>query len=796
MRVIACLLVLVASTASAQDATEYRDLRAARPDGRKVSVKDLVLERDAYRITFRSGVVHLLAPLGTDTFGAVFIGEGEYVLNPATPAERQHLQLVTNSANLEVLRDRFSKLILFFTDRSAAEILAHAPAATGAPDQAAMRAYEDYLNRQRNDDLPNLHLRLLADLLNRPARTDGVFLAFAEGQNHSPVLLAVDPLGISSLTTRFSFYGGEEVALISFNDMNGGIWYSSTFAGQAVAGRGKPIRMLADASHYDIETTLDDVTLRGTTTVTVTPQMDGIRILPLALFQRLRFTSAAMERAGTSVPLTLLQGDPADPSARAPRDESGSIDVAVLFPEPLVRGTAVKVTLSYEGRDVVVRSPGSNVYSVGARTSWYPNLGSFDDVATYSMSFRFPARNDLIAVGEQVSERTEGTQKVAVWRSQTPIRVAGFNYGDYQKRSQADSQTGVSADVYVIPGPYIQMAGTPLADALNTARVGGLFFGSLPFQRLSLTQVPQRGSAQSWPTLVYLAEAAFVGGTDFALGFGGVDPRALQSLKEFGNTVTWHEIAHQWWGHQLGWASYRDQWLSEGFAEFTSALLLEVNSGRRKADSYWELKRDEIFGRTTGVANHEAGAITQGVRLRTHRSPQAAQAIIYSKGAYVVHMLRMMMYEQGAPDPDRPFKAMMADFVKTWSGRNPSTDDFKAIAERHLTRDMNLAGDGRLDYFFNQWVYGTDIPTLGAKLEATDVGGGKYRISGTITQASVPADFRTRVPIYLDLGNDRVPRLGSVAVTGATTVKVNVEVALPQKPRRVFINGFHDVLSR
>jgi aminopeptidase N len=455
------------------------------------------------------------------------------------------------------------------------------------------------------------------------------------------------------------------------------------------------------------------------------------------------------------------------------------------------------VTLTYEGRDVVVKSPGDNIYSVGARDSWYPNLGIFDDLATYAMTFRFPSRNDLIAVGEQVSEQTDGNQKVAVWRSRTPIRVAGFNYGDYQKKSQSDAQSGFSADVYVIRRPeFTNMAGTPLADAVNTARVGTLYFGPIPFQRLSLTQVPQLGAAQSWPTLVYLAAASFVGGSDFALGFGGVDPRQLQSLKEYGNTVTWHEVAHQWWGHQVGWASYRDQWLSEGFAEFTSALLLEVNSGRKKADSFWEQQRSEVFGRTTGVANHEAGAITQGTRLRTPRSPQAAQANMYSKGSFVVHMLRMMMYEEGRPDPDAPFKAMMTDFVKTWSGRNPSTDDFKAVAEKHITRDMNLAGDGKLDYFFNQWVYGTDIPTLGAKLEATDAGGGKYRISGTITQANVPAEFRTRVPIYLDFGGDRMPRLGSIAITGATTVKINVEVSLPQKPRRVLINGFHDVLSR
>jgi len=791
MRVIASvLLLLVASTASAQDATEYRDLRASRPDGRRIPVKDLVLERDAFRITLQSGAVHLLAPVGGHTFGAVFIGQGNYVLNPATSAERRHLQLVSGST--EVLRDQFTKLILLFTDRTAAELETHAPAASGAADQAATRAYEDYLNRTKNDDLPNLHLRVLADLLNRPARNDGVFLAFVEGQNYSPVILAVDPLGISNLTTRFSFFGGEEVALFSFNNMNGGLWYSSTYASQAVNGRGRPLRLIADASHYEIDTTLDGSSLRGTTTITFTPTSDGLRVLPVQLFERMRIRTATME--GAVAPLAVLQGDP----SLSPRTgDTAPVDVALQFHEPLARGASVKVTLTYEGRDVVVKSPGDNIYSVGARDSWYPNLGIFDDLATYAMTFRFPSRNDLIAVGEQVSEQTDGNQKVAVWRSQTPIRVAGFNYGDYQKKSQSDAQSGFSADVYVIRRPeFTNMAGTPLADAVNTARVGTLYFGPIPFQRLSLTQVPQLGAAQSWPTLVYLAAASFVGGSDFALGFGGVDPRQLQSLKEYGNTVTWHEVAHQWWGHQVGWASYRDQWLSEGFAEFTSALLLEVNSGRKKADSFWEQQRSEVFGRTTGVANHEAGAITQGTRLRTPRSPQAAQANMYSKGSFVVHMLRMMMYEEGRPDPDAPFKAMMTDFVKTWSGRNPSTDDFKAVAEKHITRDMNLAGDGKLDYFFNQWVYGTDIPTLGAKLEATDAGGGKYRISGTITQANVPAEFRTRVPIYLDFGGDRMPRLGSIAITGATTVKINVEVSLPQKPRRVLINGFHDVLSR
>ena len=154
------------------------------------------------------------------------------------------------------------------------------------------------------------------------------------------------------------------------------------------------------------------------------------------------------------------------------------------------------------------------------------------------------------------------------------------------------------------------------------------------------------------------------------------------------------------------------------------------------------------------------------------------------------------MREDAVPDPDRAFRAMMMDFVKTWAGKNPSTDDFQVVVERHMTKDLDLAGNGKLDYFFSQWVHGTDIPALTSALDVADLGAGKYRISGTITQAGVLPEFRTSVPIYLDFGNDRLLRLGVGTIVGSTTSKMSADVALPQKPRRVVINAMHDVLSR
>ena len=215
-------LTLVAAPVSAQTVPEYDAVRAARPDGRTILVNGLMLVRDGYRIDLRSGVLHLLAPLEGETFGAVFLGDGEYRLEPATESEQRHLRLVTGDERLETLTDRFDRLVLLFTDQTGEEMLAHAAVVAGAPDARATEVYEDYLEHQQERIQINLHLRIVNDLLNRPGRSDGVFLAPVDGDEYSPALIAIDPLGISNLSTQFGFLSGEEIALISFDRQNGG----------------------------------------------------------------------------------------------------------------------------------------------------------------------------------------------------------------------------------------------------------------------------------------------------------------------------------------------------------------------------------------------------------------------------------------------------------------------------------------------------------------------------------------------------------------------------------------------
>ncbi len=137
----------------------------------------------------------------------------------------------------------------------------------------------------------------------------------------------------------------------------------------------------------------------------------------------------------------------------------------------------------------------------------------------------------------------------------------------------------------------------------------------------------------------------------------------------------------------------------------------------------------------------------------------------------------------------------MQEFATEWAGRAPSTDDFRVIAERHQTAEMDLSGDGTLNYFLDQWVYGTDIPRFESTLEVDDIGDNTYRISGSVTQSNVPDGFLSLVPLYLDFG-DQLVKLGAVTLNGPGTQEVSGEMSLPRAPRRVRVNAFHDLLAR
>jgi hypothetical protein len=593
----------------------------------------------------------------------------------------------------------------------------------------------------------------------------------------------------------------EEVALINSNGggMDDGVWYSehSISEWKAHTASSSEDKRLFATHRYNIETVIaKNNHLFSRAIITFEPLVPGERVLKFALLPTLRVTRVSDQNGQD---LHFIQEN---------KKEDGSF-YAVLDEAPAM-GKEHSIAVEYVG-DKVLSDAGNGSYYVGARQSWYPNLNGFGEKALYDLTFKVPHANVVISVGKLEGESTEAGFAVSHWVTPVPVAVAGFNYGQYKKVDFPDPITH-----YSISGYYL----TDLPDSLrpyqNSAFLGSMapgamtkyaldqtraqmqlctfYFGRAPYENVEITEQPNFSFGQSWPSLVYLPISAYIDSTQRWMLFGRIDAKFSGFVQE----VTPHEVAHQWFGHSVGWASYHDQWLSEGFADFAAGLFLQQAVGpkwQKDYIDYWERQRVRILEKNNfGVSPNDAGPLWMGLRLESPRTERAYQGVTYSKGAYVLQMLRSLMYsDQGAGNRDQAFIDMMHDFMESHRNSAASTESFKAIAEKHMSKQMDLERNGRLDWFFDEWVYGTEIPRYHFKYDVQPANGGNVKVRVELTQSEVDDQFAMFVPIFADFGKGMV-RIGQLAVVGNATRTAIFN--MDQRPKKVALNVYKDVLER
>jgi aminopeptidase N len=321
------------------------------------------------------------------------------------------------------------------------------------------------------------------------------------------------------------------------------------------------------------------------------------------------------------------------------------------------------------------------------------------------------------------------------------------------------------------------------------ARIYTSFFGPLPFAKVAITQQFACNYGQSWPMLVYLPICGFLDSTQ-QHAFG------LHPEDMYWKVVTPHEVAHQWWGQTVGFRSYRDQWMSEGFANTSASIFLQLS--RPKPDEFrefWKQQRRLITEKNAqGFRPIDVGPVTMGFRLNTEKVGwDIYQNLVYPKGAFILHMVRMMMWSP--KEGDDLFRATMHDFLATYRLQAATTEDFKAVVEKHMSPAMNLDGNQKMDWFFNEYVYGTDLPSYHFESQITQ-NGDATSLHFKLTQSGVPANFKMLVPIYLELADGKVVRLGAVSMVGPITTERTIQLPKAPSPvKRALINYFYDVLS-
>jgi hypothetical protein len=324
------------------------------------------------------------------------------------------------------------------------------------------------------------------------------------------------------------------------------------------------------------------------------------------------------------------------------------------------------------------------------RNAWYPQ-GVTEDYAVARTRFEVPPGYVAVTGGRRESARAESGRVAYEYVQEEPGKYITVAVGRMAESGSAPGDPPLQA--YAVSRQRGEAPGL-----LKLSRDIIAFFteefGRAPYSELSLviTEAPAPGG-HSPPGMVLMQHRpALLRGTLRD------DPA---SFPEAPNFFLAHELAHQWWGHGVSGQNYRERWLSEALAHYAAALWTQRTRGETAFQSV--LRQMSRWA----IKHTSRGPINLGYRLGHVKSdPQIFRAVVYDKGAYVLHMLRAIVGPEA-------FRAALREIQEEKRYQKIGTDDLREALE--------AASGLSLGAYFDAWVMHTQLPEIRFKykVEAT-----------------------------------------------------------------------------
>ena len=370
--------------------------------------------------------------------------------------------------------------------------------------------------------------------------------------------------------------------------------------------------------------------------------------------------------------------------------------------------------------------------------------------------YRCVANGELVAKGrwdemDDVVEIEKAGNAVYTFESRSPVKYMSFIVGRLDRRQERAGP--VPLELFVASEVLDRQPGL-LDQAADILDFYAKAFGPFPYEKLGVV-------LRLWPAFGGHSPASFVVLNQVPwLGDTGV-PSPVDTpvdLSEWEEYFLAHEIAHQWWGQGVSFESYKDQWLSEGLAQFAATSYLRRTYGERSFAAI--LKK---FARWTEKKSFR-GSIAMGSRL-SYYDFQGYQSIVYNKAAMAMFMLQDLLGRE-------TFEAGLRAFFEKYKFRTARTGEFITVMETASGRDLKA--------FFQGWFYSYELPEVQTTWTETSVPEG-VRLDIRVTQVKGRFVF----PLWVEWR--RAGESGRrMFVVDETTEAVSL--TLPQRPDKIRFN--------
>jgi len=403
----------------------------------------------------------------------------------------------------------------------------------------------------------------------------------------------------------------------------------------------------------------------------------------------------------------------------------------------LRKGQQATVTIAYQRRSQSARlGAGGQISEAGTflmmEGRWYPASGELDFRCPARVSITVPRGLSAVSIGALQSLRKTETTSTFVWETKRPAAMLALAVNHYVLQSRWVGKLKLTA--YTTAG---RRAGGKrmLAEAAKIVRYYSRQFGPYPFEKLAIVEIPQFPGGYGSTSFVMLLDRSF---------------DAPKTPREF----LAHEIAHQWWGNSVSPRGYGAAWLTEAFANYSAWMYLADDAGdqrvlrkrvRQGMDTYWRIAQrtgDQAIGKED-----------------PYRPTAAHQAIIYEKGAVILHSLRREM-------GDAAFRLALRQFADQHRYGAARISDFEQVVSR-------IAGKP-LAWFFDQWLGRTGRMEFSYHFRNVPLTPSRQQVTLVIDQPAPP--WRATVDVDLQVGNDA--RRETVTLSGRHQ-EVSFEVPEP-----------------
>ena len=701
-----------------------------KPSGEGVAVtSEIIFKKDVGLFKLQDGTLYTCSGYKEFPYALIFIGKGEFSFTPPSEIEKKQLFRFYDTENFQT---DFNELFLFFDDDTY-ERLIDTLTLKKVESKSIQQNIKNYLSNFKTTKDESL-AAFLRSMMNQGR--NGFFYSQIQENKFEPVYFQINPYEFEEV----SFMRGVYIATKNYREVIN--LFPAKKETLNIYSSKKPNKYFLDLISYDIKSTIaDNLDFSARCTIDFKSIESDEQWTMFYLYEELHVDSVTWENGNLAEFFN-------------PK-ESGELWIKCTI--DYLDANQHSIVIYYHG-DLLEKNELGWI-ELNSSIFWYPRF-DYREKTTFLLTFHTPAKYELISIGDLENREAQGDVVTTSWRCSTPSRNVSFNIGNFEME-EVENEDVPKVNVYTseyghqLISSYLRKYGIySMSDASeyiaqdisNSLVLYSSLFGNLSLNSIRVTEIPYL-HGEAFPGLIHLSWSTVI-----QTSFEGED----QIFRA-------HEAAHQWWGIGVDFDTYHDQWLSEGFAQYSGLWYLQaaIKDNELFFDILNEWK-DEIIDVRKYIfsSGQEAGPVWLGYRTNTSNTRGDYNLIVYKKGAWILHMLRSMLLDLNTMNEDK-MKSLMQDYYDTYKNKSASTEEFKRIVDKHFGEDMS--------WFFDQYIYGTDIPLYRVAYKTEKTNEGKTIITLRVLQEEVSESFKMYVPIKLVLDGDRIGRI-RIEVKGEETI--------------------------